>query len=331
MPANLGLNNYADVLLNKEVVICTSNPTSIDTDGDTIMDGYSEATSTEGYYHFADPNPLFSDIRITTLEQDYISIDYQVSETAGINPSYGGSQTWFDTYNNGEFANQQVFFNNTRTGAELSSYGCGLIAAADVLLYMKLCQEEGAFELSIGDSGETISFDGGFDGIDCETYFAYVDAMSDYFHLYRSADITGVVGEILPGNLRAGIENASEDMGFNIDATWAAGMWYDSEENFERIRNYIENNQPVIFSYNNEDVGLEILEDGAGEERFDLYHKIKGHYMTITGVMQYSEDVVEVLHHENMLIISSWGMQFYVDYDEYSSYMNYTTNIMSIE
>ena len=340
MPANLGLNNYTDVLLNTEVVICTSDPTNIDTDGDTIMDGYSEATMVEGYYHFADPNPLFSDIRITTLEQDYISIDYRGSETAGINPSYGGDQNWFDTYNNGEFANQQIFFNDSRTGTELRKYGCGLIAAADVLLYMKLCQEEGAFELSIGDSGETISFDGGFDGIDCETYFAYVDAMSDYFHLYRSEDISGVIGEILPGNLRAGIENASEDMGFNIDATWAAGMWYDSEENFERIRNYIENNQPVIFafcntSYDFDNIGGEDTLNIWGCELTDVSiskpNGVQGHYMTITEIIEYSENVTELMGHARLFKISSWGRSYYIDYDEYSRYMSFYTNYMEME
>ncbi|MBQ8261594.1 MAG: hypothetical protein IJZ00_04845 [Lachnospiraceae bacterium] len=327
MPANLGLNNYTDVLLNTEVVICTSNPTSIDTDGDTIMDGYSEATSTEGYYHFADPNPLFSDIRITTLEQDYISIDYRVAETAGINPSYGGSQTWFDTYNNGEFANQQVFFNNTRTGAELSSYGCGLIAAADVLLYMKLCQEEGAFELSIGDSGETISFDGGFEHIDCDTYFAYVDAMSDYFYLHIV--FKGILGELLPGNLETGIAEASEDMELNVDATWAAGRGYSEEENLERIEDWIADNQPVIFCFHNK-TGLHLFEHNAQTMTYIEKHNVTAHYMTITGVIEYSDDVEDYVGFSTLLMISSWGETYFIDYNVYGANMDYLTNYMEI-
>lgn len=55
-----------------------------------------------------------------------------------------------------------------------------------------------------------------------------------------------------------------------------------------------------------------------------------GHYMTITEVTEYSEDVQDLVGHKTMLRISTWGLERYVDYDQYARHFGMLTNILCI-
>ncbi len=57
---------------------------------------------------------------------------------------------------------------------------------------------------------------------------------------------------------------------------------------------------------------------------------IESHYMTATGIIEYSDEVAKLLKHKCMLRISSWGRKFYVDYEKYLEVFSMRTNFLYI-
>ena len=65
---------------------------------------------------------------------------------------------------------------------------------------------------------------------------------------------------------------------------------------------------------------------------YKVFETTNGHYMTVTGVIEYSEDVKGLVGHKTMLRISTLGLERYVDYDWYAEHMGfgYFTNLLYI-
>ena len=63
---------------------------------------------------------------------------------------------------------------------------------------------------------------------------------------------------------------------------------------------------------------------------YNIYKQINGHYMTITEVIEYSEDVEYLVDHRTMLRVSSWGIEYYIDYEQYAEHFGISTNMLYI-
>ncbi|MDE6529589.1 MAG: hypothetical protein K2K96_02315, partial [Lachnospiraceae bacterium] len=295
-----------------------------------------------GYYPYADPNPLVSDVRITSLANDYISIDYEclgnaqdwsVSGNGGNAASYGGSQEWFDLY--GTTGNDRIFCLNTIKGSDVQERGCGLIAAADTLLYMMIGEIDEDTTVKFTSSIITVDIKDSYQNIDFETYIDYVTGVSDYFWV-SSYGIPAILSNstFLDGSLSDGIIAVGSVLGQSYETEWP--YWStDADANLELIRGRLLKDIPVIFSYKD---GFKKPEDAEEITIYELeemvyteFDTINGHYMTITGIIEYSEDVKDLVGHKTMLRISSWGLELYVDYDWYAEHLGILTNWLYIE
>ncbi|MDE6530949.1 MAG: hypothetical protein K2K96_09285, partial [Lachnospiraceae bacterium] len=346
LPGEWGLAGAAlQNLFDAKVVLVLSDPTRVDTDGDLFMDGYSEATAQDGYYPYADPNPLVSDVRITSLANDYISIDYECLGNAQDwskvnnynNASYGGAQSWFDLY--GTTGNDMIFCNGTCSGNDVQERGCGLIAAADTLLYMMIGEIDEDTTVTFEKPGITVDIKDSYQNIDYETYIDYVTGISDYLIINDQFGVPGFRVPVISeeGSLLNGIVDAGHVLGYSYSTLWPAWST-DEDHNLVIIRGRLLEDIPVIFSYidiwhilqpeNAEKITIYKLEDMVYV--YDEKDSVSGHYMTITGVIEYSDDVKDLVDHNTMLRISTWGKEYYIDYDWYAEHFGVFTNMLCI-
>jgi len=56
----------------------------------------------------------------------------------------------------------------------------------------------------------------------------------------------------------------------------------------------------------------------------------ESHYMTITELIEYSDDVSVLINKKTILKVASWGNIYYIDFDEYKNQIDLFTNILSI-
>lgn len=59
--------------------------------------------------------------------------------------------------------------------------------------------------------------------------------------------------------------------------------------------------------------------------------QIGSHYMNITGVLEFSDDVCDLVGFKTMLEVATYGKKYYINYDEYKNYIDLVTNIMYIK
>jgi hypothetical protein len=282
---------------------------------------------TEKYYPYSDPNPFQSDITEIALKNDFFSVDYEFKEAEydwseqndGNNASYGGHQSWFGRY--GYTGNSKIFCNNYVTGYEVSSSGCGLIAVADMFLYLTLSDTK-------YNPIPSIEFGESYDNIDFDTYITYVDALSDHFYIY-GWPIYGIPAEHIPGELENGIWFISDMYKMGLYAEWENST--DQLQCLDKIKEMINNDIPAILSYcNNNELQLYKFID----HQYDINNSttIGGHYMPATGVIEYSDDAAELIGRKCMIRIATYGKEYYVDFDEYSNELSFfDTNIMYVK
>lgn len=63
---------------------------------------------------------------------------------------------------------------------------------------------------------------------------------------------------------------------------------------------------------------------------FDPKETAKSHYMVITGIVEFSDDVYGITKHKIMYEISSWGEKYYIDAEKYLSNLSIFSNIFKI-
>ena len=132
--------------------------------------------------------------------------------------------------------------------------------------------------------------------------------------------------------------------------TWAPYSWYGKEEQsrliLKSMKNMLENNIPVVFSYYNNDkkTEKEMKEENTTEKRgrkIKLYdsvntakingdntEKTNSHYMTVIVICRYIDDNSD---YKYVMKIVSWGDIYYIRYDEYSESISYACNFLSAQ
>lgn len=190
--------------------------------------------------------------------------------------SYGGNQNWF-------------------VKGQLASYGCGLVAMGDILLYL----------------------DGKSEIISHKKYLHYLKGLHEtYFYVPKITK--GIFAPMLAAgfNLRA-IEKKS---GFR--ARW--GVWPSNLK--KSIEKMLSDDIPVLFSVGANfpkiwgKEGLCMYSKNENTGTFYQSQTVRRHYMVITGI---EESPV----YGKMLSVSSWGEHFYIVLDDYINYVRKQSNM----
>lgn len=207
----------------------------------------------------------------TRLGQNYISVERQGQ------PSYGGSQTWMDS-------------------KRLRGYGCGLIAAADVLLYLGA---EERIRLLQGMDGKSAR---GRKEYSADLYHKFVQWFDRYFPIIPKLGMSGfllafgfwrcfrilhlpykVRWGVFPKKLKAAVE---EMLRADIPVVLSIGPNFPKLWGKEGVMLYTKNEEGIYWPS----------------------QKTKAHYVTVTGI------------NADYLQISSWGRCYYIRWDEYEKY-----------
>lgn len=238
---------------------------------------------------------------------------------------YGGSQMWFATK---RWASKDYILHN---------YGCGTIATADLFLYLAL--QNNALK-----SPETeIALRGGNQVI-YDNYDPYVRTIDDQYT--KTQRVIAVLGT----KIASAINAYSRSYGFGYQASWKLKLTY--YDMLEMIEEMLSQDIPVILSigpntpnlwgkkgvpfYEFKEIDYKEEEEKSSVDssvsetakpsivKKPYYYKVvnsdvNGHYVTVTGVIK--DDVAGRI----MLRISSWGKQYYINYEEYRDYIENTS------
>lgn len=229
--------------------------------------------------------------------------------------SYGGSQMWFPQKN--YFSKDYILYH----------YGCGTIAAADFFLYLAL-QYEAYKSPETGivlQDNRTIPYN---------DYYSYVRRIHDRYT--KTHRVIAVLGP----QLASAIEFYARVNSYQLHAAWKWTLGY--YDMYEMIEEMLSKDIPVILSigpntpllwgqkgisfYEMEEIDITSnaadANTKANEKRTHYYKEvmqnINSHYVTVTALIK--DDETNAI----MLRISSWGKQFYINYEEYRYYIEET-------
>lgn len=235
--------------------------------------------------------------------------------------SYGGSQMWFPA--------DRIFSKDYI----LHNYGCGTIATADLLLYLAL------YNSSFRSLETEIAFRGS-SSIYHENYEAYIHTINrQYTKTKRFLAVFGT-------RIASVINDYSDSYGFGYHASWKTRLTYF--DMLEMMEEMLYQDIPVILSIgpntpklwgrkgisfytireieypvdeSNSPPDIPSVPDKPESSKKPYYYKtaatdVRGHYVTVTGVIK--DDVA----YRIMLRISSWGKQYYINYEEYRDYID---------
>ena len=239
----------------------------------------------------------------TTLKKEYISVD----------GSFGGNQRWL-----------RVDENKANT---LSDYGCGLISANDVLLY-------------ISDQPVNPSKD------------KYIAAIRDMNRRYfRVLPFLGLSGILMSFYMKLYLLMHKKHFKTRYKVRWRV----NSHNLLNRISEMLENDIPVVLSIGpciirgrKKELPLYSLTTNCSKNNnipgnridFEQVNSVKDHYVNVTGIYKLSEDsivdttAVSERSKENnsicktMLEISSWGKKYYINFDEYIRFVKKHDNFL---
>lgn len=323
---------YRDKINSILILPILTDPTKTDTDGDGFSDKYVEELSSETYYPHDDPNPFISDVTETSLKNDFFSVDYKyypefaeenwsTVRNDNSNKSYGGYQGWMGKY--GYTKDVKEFCNKSVTGNTMHSNGCGIIAVADMFMYMFISNNgyfnDGTSQIDIGNNFNNIKF---------TTYVNYVKSISNFFEMY-DWPINGTVSDYLSGNLKKGIKSISSLNDLDLDVTWDNNT--DSKKCFKKMKEMIKNDIPVVFSCNISDF-LQLYRFKEHGYTTDGGETPNSHYMVATGIIEYSDDVETFVGRKKMVRIATYGKEYYMDFEDYADILSsIDTNIMYIK
>jgi len=222
---------------------------------------------------------------------------------------YGGSQMWFSTKN--KHSKDYILHN----------YGCGTIATADLFLYLSMQNvvfrtPESEIALGMSDSINYINYD------------IYVRMINDQYTKTRK------VIAVLGPKIASAFNSYSKAYGLGLFASWKWKLsYYDM---YEIISEMLSADIPVILSIGPntpllwgkkgipfyQQYDIKVSEDSEPiTNAFQRYRykavtqPVNGHYVTVTGIIK--DDIASAI----MLRISSWGKQYYINYEEYRNYI----------
>ncbi len=203
----------------------------------------------------------------------------------------------------------------------LHNYGCGTIATADMFLYLALQNEalqSPVTKLALQGTNEIIY----------ENYDPYIRKINEEYTKTRR------VIAVLGPKIAAAINSYSNSYAFGYQASWKWTLTY--YDMYDLIEEMLQKDIPVILSigpntpnlwgkkgipfYDRREIDYQANTDETSEASKPYYYKavkqdINGHYVTVTGLIK--DDVTEQI----MLRISSWGKQYYINYEEYRDYI----------
>lgn len=219
---------------------------------------------------------------------EYICINHQ-----GQN-SYGGSQTWFsmDKWMSREYV--------------LHKWGCGVIAMADLLLYLSK-------ENHMYATGATSLARGNYPVLewkDYETYILYM--MNTYAPVVPGSGMNGFA-------IAAAVRRYCIKYRIPMTISWKGFM--DDQQMLRVMRKMLKEDIPVILAVG---PNTPLVFRGKGipfytwkeKKEFILSNNssVHSHFVVVTGILGFK-------HKRIMLQISSWGQEYYIDYEEYRKYI----------
>ena len=286
---------YLDYILNKTKVLpIISDPTDVDTDGD-------------GYTDDVDPRPLISDVtryEINMIE-NYIPVEYDGPETHIYAKKiyYGGNQSWF----------YDEVVNSTRVDKDIEEGGCGLISAADLIMYLTFFHSgmpsSELFELVTSSEyeGEYVKY---------EDYDKFVRHLNDIKSPWR----IGILLGFPPNRVKNLLNEYFEENDISIKAR--STLIYptnllisDRDKILQLIIHQLENDIPVplmgglFASAKMRPINMETGEEVIMDKR-DM-DNIKVHWVNVVAV-RFDEIEGTVL-----LEVACWGKKYLIDYNDY--------------
>lgn len=245
------------------------------------------------------------------------------------NTYYGGSQMWFPAT---DWRKKDYILHN---------YGCGTIATADLFLYLAL-QNQG---LKTPDTEIAIR---GSSQIHDENYDQYVHFINS--HYTKTHRIIAVLGT----KVASSINEYSKAYGLGLTASWKLFLsYYDMLGIMEEM---LSQDIPVILSIGpntpllwgkkgipfyelrkiefrmNDSSSKETSSPSDSKKIIEIkrayYYKlaypgINSHFVTVTGIIR------DDLASRYMLRISSWGKEYYINYEEYRHYVESTSGTIT--
>ena len=309
----------------------------------TVTDPGDDDSDDDGYKDGEDPRPNINDIYVTKLSKDYIMVDYntvnasdrvtgwenKTAESGKEYISYGGAQAWFLglTRDITDDTERKYF----------ASQGCGLIAMADLALYLARRDPDtfGTGVTNIANVENPIDFNKYKEYI-LDFNKSYVDFHKPWYGFIGVNSNDGNMGKLLTDYFKYNSINYKASWciadDFTIKNIWA-----------KRIQRLISRNIPAIIA-----IGPSIIFD----EKVPLYRRcddniykmstyirgdrdVENHYFTVTAVI---EDMVEKDKgsvYSVMYEVSSWGTKYYMSEKEMESFMkkysSLFTNLVYIE
>jgi len=240
------------------------------------------------------------------------------------NTFYGGSQMWFPAT---DWKCKDYIIHN---------YGCGTIATADLFLYLALQNPR----LNTPDT--EIAIRGGSQIYD-ENYDQYIHFIND--HYTKTRRVIAVLGT----KIASSINSYSKAYGLGLQASWKLKLtYYDMLEIMEEMLSQdipvilsIGPNTPFIWGkkgipfYELRKIEFRVNEPQGNDDTTQpvngnvsvikkayyyklAYPDINSHFITVTGIIR--DDIAS----RYMLRISSWGKQYYINYEEYRHYVEST-------
>ena len=251
--------------------------------------------------------PFKNNICVELSRPEYVQILKDDSLT------YGGNQMWFSDHN--RYSKDYILHN----------YGCGTIATADLFLYLAL--QKKAYITAVTDfikSEDKIYFD---------DYTSYLRKINDRYTKTRR--YLAVLGP----KVASAINSYSANYGLGLKATWKWSLnYYDM---YDLIEDMLWKDLPVILTigpntpnlrgkkgipfYERKEIDYLEASEAAEEESEEpskpyYYHAVKqninSHYVMVTALIK--DEVTGRI----MLRISSWGKQYYINYEEYRDYVD---------
>jgi hypothetical protein len=223
---------------------------------------------------------------------------------------YGGSQMWFP--DKSWYSKDYILHN----------YGCGTIATADMFLYL-------ALQSNTMQSPETSAALQGGSQVKYENYDPYVRIINNRYT--KTLRFIAVLGP----KVASAINSYSESYGLGLKAGWKWKLTY--YDMYDIIEEMLKQDIPVILAigpnspnlwgkkgipfYERREIDYQDSDEPSPENKKPYYykavkHNINGHYVTVTGIIK--DDVAGRI----MLRISSWGKQYYINYEEYRDYVD---------
>ena len=215
---------------------------------------------------------------------------------------FGGSQTWMSLDH--RFSKDYVFH----------KWGCGGIAVADLILY--LARSERECETPVTSLARTVR-----PVMDIEDYTTYLNFLRD--HVIQIVPWSGMTGFAVAKT----VNYYAARYAVPIKASWK--LFYDDDKMLQTIRHMIKENIPVILAigpntpiiFGKKGVTFYLKskkEDNSKLEHYQIGAKnVNRHYVTVTGI-------VGLKNKQTLLKISSWGTEYYIDYEELRNYINHT-------